>query len=174
MCVSRPFLVLTIICTAFSTGLLKAQENDTVPRARNAIFIELAGPGGLYSVNYDRCFHDQMSVRIGFTTWTLPWFIGTDLRFTGFPLMLNYFTGQGDTHWEIGGGIVPFISRSSGESSFWGKSSSEERSGVIGAVSAGFRVQPPEGGFFFRAVVTPLFGPGGSIVYGGLSIGGTF
>lgn len=40
--------------------------------ARNAVYLELLGNGGLYSVNFERILNDTLALRVGFATWNSP------------------------------------------------------------------------------------------------------
>jgi hypothetical protein len=141
---------------------------------KNAIFLELLGPGMFYSVNYDRRIGNNLSLRGGFTTWNLHGvlfeLLGIErLSMTAFPLSINYLTGPGkSSHLEIGAGVMPsFVS---GKASF-----TDEETGnatlLMGIGSIGYRYQKPDGGFFFRVALTPVFTQYGSAVSGGLSFG---
>jgi hypothetical protein len=93
-------------------------------------------------------------------------FTGTvaELKFTGFPIMVNLLTGEETSHFELGIGVVP------------GTFSLDflEGSGVLGTATIGYRAQPRDGGFVFRIGLTPLFTLKGSQITGGLSLGFAF
>ena len=137
----------------------------------NSIYLELFGNGGLYSINYDRLFTENLGGRIGFMY--LP---SIDVVITSaenlilVPLMLNYFAGE-NSKLELGAGII-YISVD--DVGFWGFKSREGGSGVVGTAVLGYRYQPMDGGFVFRMGLTPFFSANGSEVSGGVSFGFSF
>ncbi len=147
--------------------------NETDYR-KNAVFFELFGPGVFYSINYDRRIKQHLSLRAGFTSWNLHGGLFTllgieKLSMTAFPVMINYITGpMKSSHFEIGAGMMPsFVS---GKAFFTDEEASSETV-LLGIGSIGYRYQQPDGGFFFRASITPLFSQYGAAVSGGLSFG---
>ena len=84
------------------------------------------------------------------------------------PITLNYVTGKSKgSYFEFGAGAT-FV-----------PSSSVEDDGPLrhtsGHLNFGYRYQPAEGGFFFRATINPIFGEGYFWpYYGGLSFGYKF
>jgi hypothetical protein len=90
------------------------QENVR-SESRNAIYLEFLGQGILYSVNYDYMLSDHFSLRAGATIWEMeppdfsmkPSSGDRQKEFGGFPIMINYLSGEKDRHLELGIGIVP-------------------------------------------------------------------
>ncbi len=123
--------------------------------ARNAVYLELLGNGGLYSVNFERMLNDTLALRIGFATWNSPalFYDGTPPdRLTTVPVTVSYLLGSGERKLELGGGVT--IGRATRDrSSIHQKSSSfSNLTGIIG-----YRSQPPGRGYLFRAGVTPFY-----------------
>jgi hypothetical protein len=144
---------------------------------RNTVYFELFGTGIFYSVNYERRISPHVSLRAGFTSWSLHGGLFTilgieKLSMTAFPVMVNYLTGpMKSSHLEIGAGLMP--SFFSGKALFTGSEGANNQSLLVGTASIGYRYQPPDGGFFFRIALTPLLGQ--IVGYtGGLSFGLTF
>ena len=171
VCITLMFCILCVAGTRFSF----AQEKDT-SYCRSAIYIEGFGQGILYSINYDYRFTPNIGLRTGFTSWSMPFalFAIDELKFTGFPIMVNYLSGQGTSHLELGIGVVPAIISFQGRMIFFGGEVSGETITVLGTATIGYRAQSRDGGFVFRIGLTPLFTLKGSQISGGLSLGFAF
>jgi hypothetical protein len=136
----------------------------------NSIYLELMGNGGLYSLNYDRLFTENIGARIGFMYFeTEDFLFGTDIELFLIPITLNYLVGSENHKFELGiGPVIVF-----GSAGFFGYES-VSGSGVGGTATIGYRYQPIDGGFLFRIGFTPYFGFGEFHPTGGLSVGYTF
>lgn len=136
-------------------------------QSAKSIYFELGGPG-LASINFDTRFgnrEDGIGARVGFGGFSVD---GTTAIFI--PIGVNYLLGKDNrNYFEVGGGITPtFISDDlvDEDGNF---------SGTFGHLIFGYRLQPANGGFTFRAFMCPVFGQGGFIpYYGGLSFGYKF
>ena len=136
----------------------------------NSIYLEALGNGGLYSVNYDRMFSEDIGARIGFMYFAADWFaFFSDVELFLFPITLNYLVGSGKHKLEIGGGPVII----SGSTGIFG-SEQHSGSGVVGTATIGYRYQKSNGGFMWRIGFTPLFGNGEFDPWGGISLGFSF
>jgi hypothetical protein len=117
--------------------------------------VEVGGPAIFYSVDYERVVGD-FAGRIGVGVF------GTPGNYTWFavPLTASYIGLGSRTHmFEMGGGIVIHDfdnSVSWGVIGSWGLSPM-----VLGVLAFGYRYQPPNGGFFFRAGLSSVFGSTG-------------
>ena len=123
--------------------------------ARNSVYLELLGNGGVYSFNFEREILPHLGLRIGAATWEDEGegFFGSTSthRHITFPLMLNYGMGGGNSRLELGGGLLLGQSKRTGY---------EERttSGFLSlTASIGYRYQRPRGGVLFRAGLTPFY-----------------
>lgn len=147
--------------------------------ANNSIYLELLGPGLLYSINYDRTFGD-FAARAGFSYLALSAsnsggeahgsFITVPLTvsYLGIGSKKNMFEiGAGATILHVGAGVSTFAADSS-------KSESASTTLVLGDMIFGYRLQPPDGGFMLRTGLSPFFGQGAFIPLPYLSLGGTF
>ncbi len=154
-----------------------AQAQEAVPSkdfARNSVFLELLGNGGLYTLNYDHKFFDHVSARLGLEYISLSGDdggTGTDDRVTIFlaPIMVNYLVGNGNSRLELGAGTYL--------GGFSGDVENEVVDGIGGGGftgTIGYRLQPRDGGFLFRVGITPIISAAGAQLWGGLSLGGTF
>jgi len=168
-----------IIILFMGTGVsfTNGQVKEDGPVARSAIYIELAGQGLLYSVNYEYLLADDISVRIGYSQWTISslfLFTAGELSFTGFPVMVNYLSGSGSGHLELGLGVMPMKISLDGHDILFGTDVSNSATLLIGTATLGYRYQPPDGGFVFRIGLTPFFNEKVIAVSGGLSMGVAF
>jgi hypothetical protein len=148
--------------------LIAAQISNAQAKA---VFVELGGPG-LASINYDMRFkkkEDGLGGRIGFGGFSLG--EGTDKVSAIFvPIGVNYLLGRDKkNYFEIGGGVTPVFSSSQSDGE------TERFRSTFGHLSFGYRYQPENGGFFFRANIVPIFGSGYFVpYYAGLSFGYKF
>jgi len=143
--------------------LLVAGTHSTVaqeerPFRRSAFYIEALGQGILYSINYDHRLTPHISLRAGFTHWSLPFIFPTKIGMTGFPIMGNYLSGKGSHHLELGIGAVPFIVTAPEQTTIFGAEFKGEVLGalILGTTTIGYRYQPRDGGLVFRIAFTPL------------------
>ncbi|MEO6132439.1 MAG: hypothetical protein ABIQ02_11360 [Saprospiraceae bacterium] len=150
------FIVFTLILGL--THLVKAQSAKSV-------YFELGGPG-LASINFDTRFgarEDGLGGRVG-----VGGFAADGAGVVFIPVALNYLLGKDSRHYfEMGIGITPVLgSDGTGDGNF---------STTFGHLNFGYRLQPLDGGFTFRAFITPVFGNGFFIpYYGGVSFGYKF
>lgn len=155
--------------------------------ANNAIYVDLLGPGLLYSIDYDRAFGD-FAVRVGFSYFSLGVSatagnsgVSESASFMTFPITVSYIGIGSKKHiFELGAGAT-IISLGVGASVFGAEAKADATgNAIIVAPTAvlGYRLQPPDGGFFFHAGLAPQVFIGGQDVavwpapYVGL--GGTF
>ncbi|MDB5229648.1 MAG: hypothetical protein JWN76_453 [Chitinophagaceae bacterium] len=151
-------LFLFILLAFGTVNLINAQK------AASSIFFELGGPG-LASINYDRRFshkEDGLGFRAGFG--------GLEIDHAGgilVPLGLNYLLGKDNkNYFELGAGVT-IVSGGDG--------SGDTFQSTFGHLNFGYRLQPRNGGFTFRAAINPVFGNGFFIpYYGGVSFGYKF
>jgi hypothetical protein len=149
-------IYLTVI-TVISTLL-------TYSQAAKSTYFELGGPG-LASINFDTRFgnrEDGLGGRIGIGGFSVD---GESAVFV--PVGLNYLLSKDSRNYlEVGAGVTPvFLSGGDGDTF----------SSTFGHLIFGYRMQPRNGGFMFRAFVCPVFGEFGFIpYYAGLSFGYKF
>ena len=129
-----------------------------------SVYFELGGPG-IASFNYDTRFgarQDGLGGRIGVGGYSVD---GEGVVFL--PIGLNYLLGKDGRHFfEIGGGATPVFGSNDGDGTF---------SELFAHLIFGYRLQPVDGGFTFRAFVCPIYGNGDFIpYYAGLSFGYKF
>jgi len=182
----RYFLVLTT--SLLFSDLLNAQEEDyTMPHpvrdfekqpAKNLLYIELAGNGGLYSLNYERIYlyHEKFKtgVRAGFA----PNFNGIYIEQV-YLLEHTFILFKNPHHLELGAGVS--LQRRFNEKPdlpniyFW-------ENLFFSTWRCGYRYQKQDDGFFFRAGLIPVvmshdalgFHPDYFQFWGGVSVGMSF
>lgn len=136
-------------------------------QSAKSIFFELGGPG-LASINFDTRFgnrEDGLGGRVG-----IGGFKVEETSAIFIPIGINFLLGKDSrNYFEIGGGITPtFISDDLIEED-------GNFTGTFGHLVFGYRLQPANGGFTFRAFMCPVFGEGGFIpYYAGVSFGYKF
>ena len=144
-------LVFTFLLVVLSQSTFGQEENEG---SNHGVFLELLGNGIFYSVNYDTRFSkkkDGFGGRVGFG------YIGVDGdHYSSFPFLINYLKGKNGHYFEFGAGANYLVVDT--ENRINSSPSSIERwEGWSGTVSLGYRFQPSEGGFLFRAGLTPIF-----------------
>ncbi|HEX8460305.1 MAG TPA: hypothetical protein VF623_02700 [Segetibacter sp.] len=163
----KTFLLIMLVSIA-STTTTYAQK------AAKSVFFELGGPG-LASVNYDMRFNkkeDGLGFRAGIGGFSLnDDYDKVTVLF--FPVGLNYLIGKdGKNYFEVGGGAT-FVSvnyknnqQSNDDGAF---------TNSFGHLNFGYRLQPANGGFLFRAAIVPIFTSEGFVpYYAGISFGYKF
>jgi hypothetical protein len=149
----RKQILLSVVAFLAGGSSCLAQIPEA-PEARNAVFVELLGNGGLYSINYERMLTDQLGLRVGYAAWNSPlWFEGTTPdRYQTVPVTMSYLLGRGERKLELGGGIT-FGQGTSDRSSGTGRDFSFRTLTAM----VGYRSQPREGGYLFRVGATPFY-----------------
>lgn len=149
------FILMAIIGFAITAKAQSAQS----------IYFELGGPG-IAALNYDTRFtgrEDGIGGRIGIGGISID---GEGLFYI--PVGLNYLLGkEGSKHYfELGAGATP---------AFGSDGDGGNLTETFGHLLFGYRLQPPAGGFTFRAFISPIFGNGYFIPYWvGISLGYKF
>lgn len=156
-----------------------AGKIDGERKAKNLVYFELLGNGGLYSLNYERMIGNDLSARLGFSYFSVSASSSNGSQtstakadIVTAPVMLNYMTGGKNSKFELGAGALVVYASASGTGG--GATSSVDGMGVAGTGTVGYRYSPADGGFVFRVGFTPIVGKGGFLPWGGMSFGGTF
>ena len=145
-----------VLCCASLLLALSAtagHAQDTAPPMR-AVYVELLGNGGVYSVNYERALTPAVRVRVGAASWTTDSFwSNAETRIQTFPMTLHVVSGGGAHHLETGIGVLP------------GHRSRDRDFGVPGGFVSliafvGYRYERPPRRFVFRMGFTPFYGFG--------------
>jgi hypothetical protein len=153
------------------TAAPQAAQPKTEPKfAQNSLFAELAGAGGIYSINYERMVADEVAVRAGFSYLSMSASVsaGGDTASSSttlmtFPITASYLGVHSGKHaLELGGGTT--LISSSGTASGTGVSASGSGFGALGTAMVGYAIHPIDGaGFNFRIGALMLMGKGVSL-----------
>lgn len=125
-------------------GLGQEKENPFV--AKNSIYADFASKGAFYSINYDRIFYQgnklTFSYRLGFS-------VLEDA--IAIPVGVNLYTGKGNSHLEYSLTLIPYVDHY--KSFLSSNDLSDKYLYVVPGI--GYRYQRPQGGFFFKVVLSP-------------------
>lgn len=156
-------IVSSVILLASSSH---ASQPDNTHVARNALYGELGGKGGMYGVYFERLISDQLGVTIGFSRWSFEFLSVQEV--TVIPVFITWYPvgSSARLYVDVGGEYVHAFASGA---LFSGSSGS----GAFGVVGTGLAVRAPGGGIFFK--VGPLLFVGGSSVelWGNVSLGCT-
>jgi len=161
----KSFLCFIIGCASIAT--LHAQT------AAKAVYAEIGGPG-LASVNFDTRFtkaENGFGGRIGIGGFSVSDGLGDHVGIVTIPVGINYLLGKdGKNYFELGAGFTYVGGKASSDGGDSGNFSTS-----FGNLTFGYRLAPKNGGFFFKAQITPVFNRIGFIpYYGGLGFGYKF
>ncbi|TDH29101.1 hypothetical protein EXU57_03275 [Segetibacter sp. 3557_3] len=138
-------------------------------KAAKVVYAELGGPG-LASINYDMRFakrEDGFGFRAGVGGFSID---NTSILLV--PLGVNYIVSKDKRNYFETGAGVTFVSANENDPFY---SDDSRFRGTFGHLNIGYRLQPADGGFFFRAAVNPIFGNNGFFpFYGGIAFGYKF
>ncbi len=152
-----------------SSDSARPTESATESRkAENALYVELLGPGLLYSVNYNRAFGD-VAARVG-----VGYLSSGGGTFLAIPLTISYLGLGSKRHmFELGAGVtIYYVNADSGM--FYAGSSGASAATVVATGILGYRFQPPNGGFSLRVGLSPLISQNGFLPWPHLGLGATF
>lgn len=145
-------LLLSLIITA-AFGAVEAQSAyDVQPVTTNSFYLELGGQGFLYTFNYDlrldRSHVDGLGFRMG-----MGGIAVNDFSFFTLPLAVNELLGKNGKYFEASAGPTfvfgsDYLFRDENPANFY----------LIGSIYVGYRSQPSDGGFVFRAGIPMNFG----------------
>lgn len=130
--------------------------------AKNAIYGELAGNGGFYTINYERFLREDVSIRIGAMYMSISVSAGSGQSMAEssgtwmtFPVLFEYTGIRAGAHALNLGAGLDFFYFSGSAGTFDATASS---SGILPAttVDIGYRYSDPKGGFLFKIAYTPF------------------
>lgn len=158
-------VVLLFFLIAFGITNVNAQSEtnlaQTPSSGGSAIFFELGGHSLIFGFNFDTRFNkkpDGMGGRVG-----IGYMAVSGARFLSLPVAVNYLMGRDSKYFEMGAGATlitlgeryDYYSYTEME---YSAPTTTNRTKLLGNISFGFRRQPVNGGFMFRAGVAPVFG----------------
>lgn len=154
---------LTVIMLFLFTKGVFAQN------AASAVYAQIGGPG-LASVNFDRRFankEDGVGGRIGVGGFSISDGAGERISIFTVPVGVNYLIGKDEkNYFEVGIGFTYISGNVSSNANF---------NSSFGNITLGYRLAPGDGGFMFKAEITPVFGKGFFVPYfAGLGFGYKF
>jgi hypothetical protein len=161
----------TLLNFTIAAFLFTASTNAQT--AAKSVYFELGGPG-LASVNYDMRFQ-KTDGGLGFRA-GIGGFKVEDEGALFIPLGMNYLLGKDQrNYFEMGAGIT-IVSITDSYQDYNGNTTNDNNfSTTFGHLYFGYRLQPKNGGFLFRAGITPIFNKSGFVpYYAGISFGYKF
>jgi hypothetical protein len=142
-----------------------AQDTATTTAARNSVFVELWGNGFFYSVNYDRKISEKFSLRGGLGGWSVDDLILEPAVVA--PVLVNSLIGEGVHRLELGAGVTTGV-RWEPNYGAPGGTTHNPKTILMPTATLGYRYQPVESGWLFRASLTPV---GTDYIWIGISLG---
>ncbi|MDP9047498.1 MAG: hypothetical protein M3N14_05130 [Bacteroidota bacterium] len=165
-------IVLSIFSYSTSRAQRNQSKNDSLLNTRaQSVYVELGGPGLIFSGNYDTRFsqrRDGFGGRVG-----IGFIAGGGSSLISFPVQFNYLLGKGGKYFEIGAGATYASYHGQDIFSFDNNATTTSHT-VLGTLTFGYRYQPVDGGFNFRASFNPLFDSSTFYPSAGVSLGYTF
>jgi hypothetical protein len=164
--------------------LFSCYFSSNAQTAAKSAYVELGGPG-LASINYEMRLmkkEDGIGIRVGVGGFSIRseysngYSTSTEKTSVLFlPLELNYLLGKDQkNYFEVGAGFT-FLSARSKFSEQGYSDENDTFNSDFGHLYFGYRRQPKDGGFLFRAGICPVFGKGFFIpYYAGVSFGYKF
>ena len=162
----RKIFVLSFILfiTIFTSN---GQSESAGGSTAKVVYLEAGAPGWL-SINYDMRFEkkqDGLGFRVGVGGIAL-----NRVTFLYVPIGINYITSKNNLDYFEAGIGTTFVSNSKAE-----EGDNDPFRKTFGFLSLGYRKQPADGGFFWKAALVPIFGKGFFIPYAvGAGVGYTF
>lgn len=145
---NKSFTWILVFFLAFNNKVFAQSDSH------NTLYMELFGNGLTYSLNYDMRFSgkpDGLGGRVG-----IGYFAIDGISLATVPLMVNYLMGKNGKYFEVGAGAT-YLSAADRQNSNPTGSPINRGTGWLGSLSFGYRSQPIDGGFLFRAGLTPFF-----------------
>ncbi len=157
-------LTIIILALTFQYNSQEIKEISTIKK--NTIFLEAGGQSLFYSLNYDRLFRIHKKIQNNFELGLsiIPKNKNSDYVIST-PVSCNFLIGKSNNKLEIGIGLTAMFVRKFSYSQpdyddpfgnkyihFYEKN---EKS-IYFSPKIGYRFQKADGGFFFKAMVTPI------------------
>lgn len=166
--ITTTLLSLGLAVSTFAQDANTRNPNTYEPGRRSQnVYFEILGPGITYSFNYDTRFQNTLNGlggRVGIS------YVSVDnVSMLTVPIGVNYLLGKKGNYFEMGAGATFVHANAKDEQEgdtdgvFFLDGGSA--SNVLGNLTFGYRRQPVDGGFSFRAGFSPVFGSGDFIPY---------
>jgi hypothetical protein len=164
----KTLAIFGMIALSLAACPFAATAQQTPPRVTSpsAVYVELLGNGLLYSINYDHRIAPKLAARVGVMGLGGVSDSSSAAVFTA-PVMLSYLFGEGNSHFEVGAGLI----LAAGAVDEVDPLEDESFSRAFGTATLGYRYQRPDGGFIFRTGLTPFFDHTGFAPSFGISFG---
>jgi hypothetical protein len=151
-----------LIPVFFFFVLIVSQVQGQEDFKRNTLYGELGGSSGFVSINFDKRFSkspEGFGVRVGagYMAWQ-------DTEIYNFPILVNYLAGNNGKYFELGFGPVIGYAQERKEP-MDPELSFDPYMSLFGSVNIGYRYQPSNGGFNFRAGISPILDFGNVIPF---------
>ena len=162
-------LLSSLLFLILSSGLSAQESTGDSGKfsSLNSVQLELLGPAGIYSLNYERVLWNgsgwKTAAQVG-----LSFFGNQNWKGMNFPIAITQLKSFGNHHLEVGVGALPNVVLYSSNAH------EEPPQNLNGDIyfngRIGYRFQNPERHFIFRAGYTPIvypeFGHWGGIAFG--------
>lgn len=167
--ISTFVLLLLINSTIVAQQIESSENNEAIKSPKNSIYVEFAGNGISYSLNYDYRIKEKIVARVGANyapTLVAP---GVGVLTYG-----SYLFGKEDEFFELGAGLLYVFSEEPALVPFVDNSGSIEGGILTGTI--GYRYQSAKRPVLFKASLTPFYSffADRMFISAGLSIGYTF
>ncbi|MCL6259656.1 hypothetical protein M3O96_11175 [Aquiflexum sp. TKW24L] len=148
--------ILTILIVSLSLSISERSFGQEEKEGSNhGVFFEFLGNGIFNSLNYDTRFTkkvDGFGGKVGFGYAPVD-----GGQYFSFPFMVNYLLGKNGHYFEVGAGANYMVADYRNGGGNIGSLEIAQWEGWSGNMSLGYRYQPVDGGFLFRAGITPMF-----------------
>jgi hypothetical protein len=167
----KKLFVITVIMLWVSNSFAQLREaKGTI--SKSSLYGNVGMNGLAFSISYDYRFSRKSAglgvhAGIGFVP---TFFFGNILTL---PVGATYLFGSGPHYIETGLGYTYCHFNSGEERKIFGRDISTVNFGFV-IPSVGYRFQPPQGGFTWKILISPLIGSGYSFFWAGASVGFTF
>jgi hypothetical protein len=152
------FILLSLlILISFNSFSQELKEADFARTKSRAVYVELLGNGLGYSFNYDQRFKNRLD-GLGFKAGA-SYFALAGASAATFPVGVNYLLGKRGKYFELGLGAT-YLFAADRSNNFSPVNNQAFADGITGNMILGYRSEPEDGGFLFRASITPFFGNG--------------
>ena len=140
----RHLMVVLNLFLITQGGLVQAQEEHS---AKNAVYIELASRGPVYSINYDRIIRQRNSLAYSFSAG-----VSIEKNAFSFPLGIHFIKGIKDHHAEFGLTVIPYVQYTDQLAGSY-KGSTDKYLYINPGI--GYRYQKSNTGIFLKATIGP-------------------